>query len=61
MLDGIYGLEVANNPLTLIDELIDDGIENYIFPNKIVKDFIFLVSCAYYRSSWKYKNRSIRY
>ena len=61
LIDGIYYLEVVNNSLTLIYELIDDGLENYILPNCLVKGFIFLVSCAYFRSSWKYKNRSLRY
>ena len=60
-IDGIYHLEIANNSLTLIYELIDDGIESYVLPNYLVKGFIFLVSCAYFRSSWKYKNRSLRY
>ena len=61
LIDGIYHLEVATDSLTLIYELIDDGLESYIAPNCLVKGFIFLVSCAYYRSSWKYKNRSLRY
>ncbi len=61
LIDGIYHLEVATNSLTLIYELIDDGLENHILPGCLVKGFIFLVSCAYYRSSWKYKNRSLRY
>lgn len=61
MIDGIYHLEVATNSLVLIYELIDDGIESYILSNQVVKGFIFLVSCVYFRSSWKYKNRSIRY
>ncbi len=61
IIDGIYHLEIATNSLTLIYELIDDGLESYILPNYLVKGFIFLVSCAYYRSSWKYKNRSLRY
>lgn len=61
IVDGIYHLEIASQSLTLIYELIDDGVESYIFPNQIVKGFIFLVSCVYYRSSWKYQDRSIRY
>jgi SagB-type dehydrogenase family enzyme len=61
MVDGIYHLEVENNSLTLIYELIDDGLENYIIPSKCINGFIFLISCVYYRSSWKYQNRSIRY
>ncbi|MEA5503706.1 nitroreductase family protein [Halotia wernerae UHCC 0503] len=61
MIDGIYHLEVENNCLTLIYELIDDGLESYIIPNKSIKGFIFLISCVYYRSSWKYQDRSLRY
>ncbi|BDI16837.1 hypothetical protein ANSO36C_26390 [Nostoc cf. commune SO-36] len=61
MINGIYHLEVENNCLTLIYELIDDGLENYIIPGKCINGFIFLISCVYYRSSWKYQNRSIRY
>ncbi|MDM9580800.1 nitroreductase family protein [Nostoc sp. GT001] len=61
MVNGIYHLEVENNCLTLIYELIDDGLENYIIPGKCINGFIFLISCVYYRSSWKYQNRSIRY
>lgn len=60
-IDGIYHLEVATLSLSLIYELIDDGLESYILPHGLVKGFIFLVSCAYYRSSWKYKQRSLRY
>lgn len=60
-IDGIYHLEIETNSLTLIYELIDDGLDNYILHHQLVKGFIFLVSCAYFRSSWKYKNRSLRY
>ncbi|WGV26681.1 SagB family peptide dehydrogenase [Halotia branconii] len=61
MINGIYHLEVENNCLTLIYELIDDGLESYIIPNKSINGFIFLISCVYYRSSWKYQDRSLRY
>ncbi|MEH1846375.1 MAG: SagB/ThcOx family dehydrogenase [Nostoc sp.] len=61
IVDGIYHLEVENNYLTLIYELIDDGLESYIIPGKSINGFIFLISCVYYRSSWKYQNRSMRY
>ncbi|MEC4815646.1 MAG: nitroreductase family protein [Scytonema sp. PMC 1069.18] len=61
IIDGIYHLEVANNSLTLIYELIDDGLESYIFPYNRIIGFIFFISCVYYRSSWKYKERSVRY
>jgi SagB-type dehydrogenase family enzyme len=61
IVNGIYHLEVENNSLTLIYELIDDGLESYIIPGKSINGFIFLISCVYYRSSWKYQNRSMRY
>ena len=61
IVNGIYHLEVENNCLTFIYELIDDGLESYIIPGKSINGFIFLISCVYYRSSWKYQNRSIRY
>jgi SagB-type dehydrogenase family enzyme len=61
LIDGIYHLEAATDSLVLIYELIDDGLESYLFPERLVKGFIFLVSCVYYRSSWKYKDRSLRY
>jgi hypothetical protein len=43
MVNGIYHLEVENNSLTLIYELIDDGLENYIIPSKCINGFIFLI------------------
>ncbi|YAF97017.1 MAG: nitroreductase family protein [Nodularia sp. CChRGM 3473] len=61
IVDGIYHLEVENNCLTLIYELIDDGLESYIIPGRSIKGCIFLISCVYYRSSWKYQDRSLRY
>lgn len=61
IVNGLYHLEVENNCLTLIYELIDDGLESYIIPGKSINGFIFLISCVYYRSSWKYKDRSMRY
>jgi SagB-type dehydrogenase family enzyme len=61
IVNGIYHLEVENNCLTLIYELIDDGLDAYIIPGKSINGFIFLISCVYYRSSWKYKDRSMRY
>jgi SagB-type dehydrogenase family enzyme len=61
MLDGIYHLEPNHNSLTLIYELIDDGLEGYFNDVGLIKGCIFLVSCVYFRSSWKYKNRSLRY
>ena len=61
IISGLYHLEIESNTLTLIYELIDDGLEAYICPGKTINGLIFLVSCVYFRSSWKYKNRSLRY
>lgn len=59
--NGLYHLEVADERLTLIYELIDDGLEAYFCPGKVVSGLIFLISCVYFRSSWKYEERSLRY
>lgn len=62
LLAGMSGMvEVENNSLILIDELIDEEVENYIIPGKSIKGCIFFISCVYYRSSWKYQDRSLRY
>lgn len=61
MLDGIYHLEPDSRSIALIYELIDDGLEGYFSDDRPIKGCIFLVSCVYFRSSWKYKNRSLRY
>lgn len=60
-INGLYHLEVADERLTLIYELIDDGLEAYLCPGKVVSGLIFLISCVYFRSSWKYEERSLRY
>lgn len=59
-LNGVYHYEPLSNTLVLIHELSNDGIE-YYFNEKHQYKFIFLVSNAYFRTSWKYENRSIRY
>lgn len=61
LIDGLYHLEVKTNSLTLIYELIDDGLEAYLNDVRLIRGCILLISCAYFRSSWKYKHRSLRY
>ncbi|MEM1238814.1 MAG: nitroreductase family protein [Cyanobacteria bacterium P01_H01_bin.26] len=61
IINGVYHYEVVHNQLTLIYELIDDGLEAYICPGNTIEGLIFLVSCVYFRSSWKYEDRSLRY
>ena len=58
-LNGIYHYEPLNDFLTLIHELSNDGLESYM--NITQQKFIFLISNAYFRSSWKYEKRAIRY
>jgi len=61
LINGIYHYELHTRKLTLIQEVERDGIESY-FPNtQPVRGFSFLVSAVYFRSSWKYRDRSIRY
>lgn len=59
-LSGVYHYEPLSNNLTLIHELSLDGLEPYFNDLKQQK-FIFLLSTSYFRSSWKYEKRAIRY
>ncbi|PLY09712.1 MAG: hypothetical protein C0625_00505 [Arcobacter sp.] len=59
-LSGIYHYESTKNSLALIHELSLDGVESYFKDTKQQK-FIFLISNVYFRSSWKYGKRTIRY
>ncbi|WP_420485327.1 hypothetical protein [Iningainema tapete] len=38
-----------------------NGLKSYILSKNRINGFIFFVSCVYYRSSWKYQERSLRY
>lgn len=60
LVSGIYHYEALSNSLCLIHELSFDGVEHYFSENSS-KKFVFLVSNAYFRSSWKYEKRAIRY
>ncbi len=60
-LDGIYHFDVANNGLRLLHPLKDDGVEACFKDRRAIRGFVLLYSTIYYRSSWKYKNRALRY
>ena len=60
LVSGIYHYIPLEDKITLIHELSNDGLE-YYFKDKNQKKFIFLISNAYFRSSWKYEKRAIRY
>ena len=60
--DGIYHYEVSSSSLTLLQGISDDeGLEPYLGFKTAMRGYLFLVSAVYYRSSWKYKNRALRY
>ena len=60
--DGIYHYEVSSSSLTLLQEIgQDEGLEPYFGYSTMMQGYLFLVSAIYYRSSWKYKNRALRY
>jgi len=61
LISGIYHYEPLKKTLCLLKEIDSDGVEHY-FPNQQKqKGITFLVSSIYFRSSWKYNERSIRY
>ena len=60
--DGIYHYEVSSSSLTLLQEISEvEGIEPYFGFKTAMRGYLFLVSAIYYRSSWKYKDRALRY
>ncbi|WP_304546455.1 SagB family peptide dehydrogenase [Sulfurimonas microaerophilic] len=61
LLDGIYHYEPKSASLTLLQEIERDGVEESFKQQQKQKGFIFLISSVYFRSSWKYNNRAIRY
>lgn len=61
ILPGIYHYEPLNQTITLLQEVEKDGVEFYFSRQKMQKGITFLISAVYFRSSWKYGNRSIRY
>ena len=61
LLNGIYHYEPYNLEITLLQEIDKDGIEYYFKDKKREDGLVFLISSVYFRSSWKYRDRSIRY
>lgn len=61
LVSGIYHYEPYSATLCLLQECESDGVEYYFKNKTIQKGLSFLVSAVYFRSSWKYRNRSIRY
>ncbi len=61
LISGIYHYEPYSASLCLLQECESDGVEHYFKDKSGKKGIIFLVSSIYFRSSWKYRDRSIRY
>jgi len=61
LVSGIYHYEPLKATLCLLQEIDGDGVEHYFKDKNKQKGITFLVSSIYFRSSWKYNNRSIRY
>ncbi|AFL67715.1 nitroreductase family protein [Sulfurospirillum barnesii] len=60
-INGIYHLSPQESALVLLHPLDEEeGVENCLHVKR-VSGFIFLFSALYYRSSWKYRDRSFRY
>ncbi|MDD2450958.1 dehydrogenase [Sulfurovum sp.] len=60
--DGIYHYEVATHSIALVASISgEEGLEPYLGYAHAMQGYLFLVSAIYYRSSWKYKNRALRY
>ncbi len=61
LVDGIYHYEPHRASLTLLQEVGDDGVEYYFKDGLKQTGLVFLISSVYFRSSWKYRDRAIRY
>lgn len=61
LVSGIYHYEPLKATLCLLQEIDGDGVEHYFKEKNKQKGITFLVSSIYFRSSWKYNDRSIRY
>jgi len=60
--NGIYHYEVSTASVTLLKSIDDhEGLEPYFGYETAMQGYLFLASAIYYRSSWKYKNRALRY
>jgi SagB-type dehydrogenase family enzyme len=60
-IDGVYHFEPQSESLALLHELNRDGLERHAALDYDIKGALFLFASPYFRSSWKYKNRALRY
>ena len=61
LISGVYHYEPHTKSLCLLQEIDNDGVEYYFKDKSKQKGITFLISSIYFRSSWKYRDRSIRY
>ena len=60
--DGIYHFEPLTKRLRLLHVLKpEEGLEGYVDDEVRVTGLVVLVTAVYYRSSWKYGRRALRY
>ena len=62
LVDGIYHFEPFSRKIRLLHPLSwGEGIEGYGERVEMIEGLVFLVTAIYYRSSWKYGHRALRY
>ncbi len=61
LISGVYHYEPLSKTICLLYEIENDGVEYYFKDKRKQKGITFLLSSIYFRSSWKYRNRAIRY
>jgi len=60
--DGVYHYESFSSSLVFLAPVSASyGLEFFLSDTRLVKGFLFFISAAYFRSSWKYGDRAIRY
>ncbi len=62
LVDGIYHFEPLSGNLRLLHPLAaDEGLEGYLPRTDRAYELLLFISTIYYRSSWKYGQRALRY
>lgn len=59
--DGLYHYQPDTHELCFLSGLEQGGLEAVLRDRRKVRGVMLLVTALYYRSSWKYRNRALRY